>query len=117
MIHIRKRIRYNFWMALADVGGMHDGFFLILGLIVGPFSAISFENDLLKGKLFKRTSSQHRSNPQPEELKMAKMIKTVEGLKAVALSRWVSVLDCVLRGVKRNRRQKIVGRLQKRYLH
>ena len=50
---MQKRIRYNFWMALADVGGMHDGLLALLGIFMTPYAAIAFENDLLKGKLFK----------------------------------------------------------------
>ena len=50
-VQVEKRIRYNFWTALADVGGFHDGLVLILGLFMSPFAAMMFENDLVKGNL------------------------------------------------------------------
>lgn len=51
-VQVEKRIRYNFWMALGDVGGFHDGLSLLVYLLMAPFAAIFFENDLLKGNLF-----------------------------------------------------------------
>ena len=44
-------------MALADVGGFHDGISLILSLFLAPIAATFFENDLLKGKLYEETST------------------------------------------------------------
>ena len=39
-------------MALADVGGFYDGLRLVLMVLIGPISAIYYENDLMSGKLF-----------------------------------------------------------------
>ena len=44
------------------------------------------------------------------------MIGHVMKLQAIKLSFAVSVFDCLLRGIRRKRRQKVVMRLQKRYL-
>ena len=52
VMKLEKRIRYNFWMALADVGGFHDGLFLLLSFLMSPFAATLFKNDLMRGKLF-----------------------------------------------------------------
>ena len=51
-MQIEKRIRYNFWTALGDIGGFHDGLFLLLSIFMGPFSAKLFKNDLMRGNLF-----------------------------------------------------------------
>ena len=51
-VQIEKRIRYNFWMALGDIGGFHDGLFLVLSLFMSPYAATLFENDLMRGNLF-----------------------------------------------------------------
>ena len=52
-----KRIRYNFWLALSDVGGFRDGLYIILSAIIGPIVAILYENDLLKDHLRSQTLS------------------------------------------------------------
>ena len=46
-----KRIRYNVWMALGDIGGFYDGLRLVLLLFMGPLSAFFFQKDLLKDNL------------------------------------------------------------------
>ena len=51
-MQVMQRVRYNFWQALADVGGFHDGLKLLVSLFIAPVSSILFENDLLKGKIF-----------------------------------------------------------------
>lgn len=43
------RTRYNFWDALGDVGGFHDGLMLLLSLFMGSISAASFTNALVNG--------------------------------------------------------------------
>ena len=50
-MQIQKRIRYSFWMALGDIGGFHDGLFLMLSFFMGPFASTLFENDLMRGNL------------------------------------------------------------------
>ena len=45
-------------MALADVGGFHDGIKLILSIFLAPIAATFFENDLLKSKLYEETLTQ-----------------------------------------------------------
>ena len=51
-IQVIKRIRYNFWMALGDIGGFYDGLRLVLALFMAPIAAIFFENDLLKDSIY-----------------------------------------------------------------
>ena len=53
-IQVVKRVRYNFWMALGDIGGFYDGLKLLITFFMAPISAILFENDLLKDNLFVR---------------------------------------------------------------
>ena len=47
-----KRIRYNFWMALGDIGGFYDGLKLLLSFFMAPIAALFYENDLLRHTLF-----------------------------------------------------------------
>ena len=54
-------------MALADVGGFHDGIKLILSIFLAPIAATFFENDLLKGNLYEETST-YISNNQRRKL-------------------------------------------------
>ena len=51
-IHIQRRFRYDFWTALGDIGGFHDGLDLIIKFFMVPIAAIFFENDILKGNLY-----------------------------------------------------------------
>ena len=51
-VQIKSRTRYNFWTALGDIGGFHDGLTLVIKGIIASIAAISYENDLLKGNLF-----------------------------------------------------------------
>ena len=51
-IQYQKRIRYNFWAALADVGGFHDGLFILFSFVLSPVIATLYENELIKGNLF-----------------------------------------------------------------
>ena len=44
----RKRVRYNFWDALADVGGFHDGLVLLIRIVIGPYAAHGFFMQLLQ---------------------------------------------------------------------
>ena len=34
-----KRVRYSFWMAISDVGGVYDGLSLIVKILIAPFAA------------------------------------------------------------------------------
>ena len=43
----QKRVRQNYWDALADVGGFHDGLFLIMNSLLAPFVAHRFLMDLV----------------------------------------------------------------------
>lgn len=38
------------WNLLADVGGFHDGLYLIVGILLGPYSAIALKVDLIDGR-------------------------------------------------------------------
>ena len=109
-VKVEKRIRYNFWMALGDVGGLHDGLYIILSVIIMPIAATLFENDLLKDNLYKQQAPSSSSTGSSE------LIEFMQSLRAVKLSIWVSIFDCLMRGIKRSRRQREVLRLQKRYL-
>ena len=42
-----KRVRYNFWDALGDIGGFHDGLILFIRILMGPFAAHSFIMELI----------------------------------------------------------------------
>ena len=54
-------------MALADVGGFHDGIKLVLSIFLAPIAATFFENDILKGNLYEETSTR-MSNHQRRQL-------------------------------------------------
>lgn len=45
---VGQRVRYNFWHAVSDVGGAHDGLCIIAKVLVGPFVANLFQYDLVK---------------------------------------------------------------------
>ena len=116
-----KRIRYNFWLALSDVGGFRDGLYIILSAIIGPIVAILYENDLLKDHLRSQTLSatQKRQSEnlkrvlaQPTDTteadkapyKMQTVIDAVHSMKTIKLNLGLSICDCICRGIKRNRR-------------
>ena len=46
-------------MALGDVGGFHDGLYLIFSFLLGPIAATLFENELMRGNLFKLGLNKH----------------------------------------------------------
>lgn len=43
----QSRVRYSFWKALGDIGGLSDGLYLIFRVLIGPIVAAYFERDLL----------------------------------------------------------------------
>lgn len=45
---IEVRQRYNIWDLLGDVGGFHDGFYIVFSLFMGSYSALAFKVDFLK---------------------------------------------------------------------
>ena len=51
-------------MALGDVGGFHDGLFLIFSTILSPIAATLFENDLLRGSLFNWKVNKYQQQSQ-----------------------------------------------------
>ena len=51
-INISSRISYNVWDLLADVGGFHDGMYLIASIIFGSYSAFAFKRDLISKMYF-----------------------------------------------------------------
>ena len=46
-INISSRIRYNVWDLLADVGGFHDGMYLVASIIFGSYSAFAFKREMI----------------------------------------------------------------------
>ena len=44
-----KRIRFNFWIALAEIGGFRDGLVMLVHLITTTTMVTLFENDLISG--------------------------------------------------------------------
>ena len=52
-------MRTSLWLALAEIGGLTDGFNLIAALLVSPVAAALFERDLVKKSLVdpKKSSS------------------------------------------------------------
>ena len=46
-IVIEKRIRYNVWDLLGDVGGFNDGLILVCQLLTGAYTAASFKTKFL----------------------------------------------------------------------
>ena len=58
---ILKRTRYDCWMLLSDIGGFHDGLFLLIHLMINPLAYLYFLFDFIKGlHQDKGTSSKQR---------------------------------------------------------
>ena len=53
-----ERQRYSFWAALGDIGGFYDGLNLLISIFMAPLSSAMFFNDLVKGSLFTKKSSE-----------------------------------------------------------
>ena len=51
-VQVVKRVRYNFWTALGDIGGFYDGARLVILLFMAPIASLFYNNDLLKGNFF-----------------------------------------------------------------
>lgn len=51
-VQVEKRIRYNFWTALSDIGGFHDGIRLLMNIFVAPIAYIAFQNDVMKNFMY-----------------------------------------------------------------
>ena len=128
-----KRIRYSFWTALADIGGFHDGLTLLVHVLMNPIAATFFENSILGCNLFAQHLSQDQKQKRrklaqslkgeqidaailTEPSNMETFLDAVKSLQPVSLSVCQSVIDCICRGLKRQRRQKAVRRLEKRYM-
>jgi hypothetical protein len=46
---ISKRTRYSYWDLLGDVGGFHDGLFIVTSLFMGAYSQLAFKINFLDG--------------------------------------------------------------------
>lgn len=46
----QTRSRYNFWQALGDIGGIHDGFNLLISLFMSRLSAAFFFSSFVNGQ-------------------------------------------------------------------
>ena len=44
---IHERSRYNYWDALGDIGGFHDGLMLLFNLFMASYSTGMFEQSLV----------------------------------------------------------------------
>ena len=107
-------------MALADVGGFHDGIKLILSIFLAPIAATFFENDLLNGNLYEETSNRIQNYQQRKlaqslygptgfailsvKSNMQILINSIKTLKLVKLSLTDSILDCLCQAIRRQRR-------------
>lgn len=49
---VSERKRYNFWDAVGDIGGFHDGIVLIIQVFMAPYSAMMFNIGLTNGTLY-----------------------------------------------------------------
>ena len=48
-LKVEQRTRYNMWDLLGDVGGFHDGLFLLGSMFVTTYSNFSFKKDYFDG--------------------------------------------------------------------
>ena len=48
-VQVEQRTRYSFWNLLGDVGGFHDGLFLLVSIFYAPFASLAFSLDFAKG--------------------------------------------------------------------
>ena len=70
---VRKRVRYGFWQALSDVGGVHDALSIIVRVFFGPLAANYFQQDLVKKtKQEPPISIQQRQKKEKAALSMLK---------------------------------------------
>lgn len=67
---VYTRKRYNFWMLLGDVGGLHDGLLLLINLIMASISAASFSN-ALTGNAYQLDRESEHGNSREERVRLA----------------------------------------------
>ena len=48
---VSSRVRYSLWQALGDIGGFHDGLFMVVRFLLAPIAATFFHKDLLQKDL------------------------------------------------------------------
>lgn len=49
---MQSRTRYNYWDALGDIGGFHDGLVLLVNVFMASYSAGMFEQSLVDGSRY-----------------------------------------------------------------
>ena len=42
-------VRLSFWKALEELGGFHDGIYVLLSVMIRPVAAALFQSELVKG--------------------------------------------------------------------
>ena len=42
-------VRLSFWQALGDLGGFHDGIYVLISIMIRPVAATLFQSELVKG--------------------------------------------------------------------
>lgn len=49
-MRVQERTKYSVWNLLGDVGGFYDGLFLIIGILLAPYTAAALKVDLINGR-------------------------------------------------------------------
>ena len=100
-------MRYNLWMALSDVGGFHDGIFIIMSLFMVPLSSAIFHYDLTKNNLFEQKEKKLKNH---SSLISSKELKVKDTIDAVSLL--VKLKSSLFYCFEERRSKKVRQRLQ-----
>ena len=118
----QSRVRYSFWKALGDIGGLSDGLYLIFQVLIGPVVAAYFERDLLKDSYIDPKQSKnleekhlklarHLEQTTTVGMSMATVASAVKRLQKVNLKMSELLLTCLCRSVRKHKGYKSLQRL------
>ena len=118
-MQVSSRVRYSLWQALGDIGGFHDGLFMVVRFLIAPIAATFFHKEILQKDL---TETKLTNRERQRRSKVAQAIifdsqqtrqdigslltETFKVTKPVKISVFISIKNCLcllLRKRKGNR--------------
>lgn len=96
---VQERTKYGVWDLLGDVGGFHDGMFLVAAIIIGPYQALAAKLDFTSGKAADNADGKRGRSFQNSDrfAQAARKISSVAREPSALDHETISVIEAILR--------------------
>ena len=115
-------VRLSFWQALSDLGGFHDGIYVLVKAFIAPIAASLFQSELVKGirvdpyaedegkKEIKKRETidnnatwQENQSMQKDKSEEQSMINVVKRLEPARVSFFPGVMNCICHSARKHK--------------